>query len=141
MEDLRVSARVVIPAAELSWAAVRASGPGGQNVNKVASKVDLRFDLDGSRALSAYAKTRLRTIARGRIGEDGSLRVICQETRDQRQNLELAREKLAELVREALAPPPPPRRPTKPTKGSKRRRLEGKRHESEKKQARKVAWD
>ena len=141
MEDLRVSARVVIPAAELAWAAVRASGPGGQNVNKVASKVDLRFDLEGSRALSEHTKSRLRTIARGRIGDDGALRVICQETRDQRQNLERAREKLAELVREALAPPPPPRRPTKPTHGSKRRRLEGKRRESDKKQARKVSWD
>lgn len=141
MEDLRVSARVVIPAAELSWAAVRASGPGGQNVNKVASKVDLRFDLAGSRTLSEHTKSRLRTIARGRIGDDGALRVICQETRDQRQNLERARERLAELVREALAPPPPPRKPTKPSRGAKRRRLEGKRHASDKKRDRKVSWD
>ena len=141
MEDLRVNGRVVIPAAELSWAAVRASGPGGQNVNKVASKVDLRFDVAASRVLSAHTKNRLRTIARGRIGEDGALRVICQETRDQRQNLARAREHLAELIREALAPPPPPRRPTKPTGGSKRRRLAGKRRESDKKRDRKVVVD
>lgn len=141
MEDLRVSARVVIPAHELSWTAVRASGPGGQNVNKVASKVDLRFDLEASQALSPHTKMRLRTLARSRIGEDGALRIVCQETRDQRQNLERARERLAELVRAALAPPPPPRRATKPTLGSKRRRLEGKRHDAQKKAARSVDWD
>lgn len=143
MDDLRIDAHLVIPANELTWTAVRSGGPGGQNVNKVASKVDLRFDLEGSTVLSPYTKSRVRTLARSRIGDDGVLRIVCQESRDQHQNLETARDRLVELLRAALAPPPKPRRPTKPTKGSQRRRLEGKRITSEKKQNRSGGggWD
>ncbi len=93
---LVVSARVVIPAAELAWTAVRASGPGGQNVNKVASKVELRFDLANTQALSPSVKARLGQLAENRLDADGCILITSQLTRDQHQNLEDAREKLAD---------------------------------------------
>ncbi|MEB2311787.1 MAG: alternative ribosome rescue aminoacyl-tRNA hydrolase ArfB [Polyangiaceae bacterium] len=132
---LTVTSRIVIPEAELEWSAVRASGPGGQNVNKVASKVELRFDLARSRALPSAVKARLAELAEGRLDADGRLLITSQKTRDQSRNLDDAREKLAELVRRALVPPRP-RRPTRPTRASKLRRLDDKRRQSEKKQAR-----
>lgn len=126
---------VVIPASDLSWVAVRASGPGGQNVNKVSSKVELRFALATTSALNEGVKRRITTVARSRIDRDGVLLIVSQKTRDQQRNLEDAREKLAALVRSALTPPPQ-RRATRPTYGSKRRRLDDKRHVGEKKAAR-----
>jgi ribosome-associated protein len=135
LSDLNVQAGVVIPGAELSWTAVRSSGPGGQNVNKVASKVELRFDLAGSVALRPEAKARLRALAGKRVDSEGQLRVVSQRTRDQARNLEDAREKLAALIAAALVVPRN-RRPTKPTRGSQRRRIDEKRRESGKKQLR-----
>ncbi len=140
MDDLRIDRKVVIPAGDLSWTAVRSSGPGGQNVNKVASKVDLRFDLEGSTALGPQAKERLRRLASTRIDKDGRLLVTSQATRDQARNLEDAREKLAELVRRALVVPKK-RKPTKPSKGAKERRLKEKRVRAEKKEGRRGSWE
>ncbi len=131
---------VVIPASDLTWVAVRASGPGGQNVNKVSSKVELRFALATTGALDAGTKRRLATLARSRIDRDGTLLIVSQKTRDQQRNLEDARDKLAALVRTALTPPTP-RRPTRPTFGSKRRRLDDKRRVGEKKAARRGGDD
>jgi ribosome-associated protein len=133
--DALVVDRVTIPAIDLAWSAVRASGPGGQNVNKVASKVELRFALATTTALDARTKMRLRTIARSRIDRDGVLLVTSQLTRDQQRNLDDARDKLAALVREALVEPTV-RRATRPTLGSKRRRLDDKRRVGEKKASR-----
>jgi ribosome-associated protein len=135
LQPLRIDARVVIPAAELSWTAVRSSGPGGQNVNKVASKVWLRFDLRNSQALSPAAKGRLRALAHGRMDADGRLQIASQKTRDQSRNLEDALDKLATLVRSALVAPRP-RRPTKPSRASKARRIDAKHHQSRKKSLR-----
>ncbi len=140
MEDLRVDRRVVIPAAELSWSAVRASGPGGQNVNKVASKVDLRFELASTTALPADAKERLLRMVRTRLDKEGRLVITSQLTRDQSRNLEDAREKLATLVRRALVAPKA-RKPTKPSRGARERRLGEKRAQADKKQARRRHWD
>jgi ribosome-associated protein len=126
---------VVLPAADLSWSAVRASGPGGQNVNKVSSKIVLRFDLARTRALDATTRARLRAIAGSRVDGDGVLTVTSQRTRDQQRNLEDAREKLAELVRRALVREVE-RKATRPSRGAKRRRLEDKRRLSEKKASR-----
>lgn len=134
-DPLVVTPRIVIPAAELAWTAVRASGPGGQNVNKVASKVELRFDLPGSEALPPAVKARLARLAGNKLDADGCILITSQATRDQRQNLEDARDKLAELVRRALVPPKR-RRPTRPTRASQKRRVDQKRKHSEKKQAR-----
>jgi ribosome-associated protein len=134
-EALTVSRRVVIPAADLSWTAVRASGPGGQHVNRAATKVALRFDLPGTAALPPPVKARLRRLARGRFDADGCLVITSQRTREQTRNLADAREKLAELIREALIPPKP-RIPTRPSKGAKARRVDEKKKHGAKKQQR-----
>ena len=126
---LYIDPRVTLPGGDLSWTAVRSGGPGGQNVNKVASKVELRFDLPGTRALGVEVKARLRTIGAGKLDAEGRVLLTSQRTRDQVKNLADAREKLAELIRRALFVPKP-RRPTKPSRGSKERRLEGKRHDA-----------
>lgn len=135
MEDLRVTASVVIPERELSWAAVRASGPGGQNVNKVSSKVELRFDFEASTALSAAVKARLRHLGSSRFDGEGRILIVSQVTRNQPQNLADARARLAELIAKALVVPKR-RRPTKPSRAAKVARVTNKRKNSQKKQNR-----
>ena len=134
--DLYVDNGLVIPGDELSWHAVRASGPGGQNVNKVSTKVILVFDVRGSRVLSPAIKARLLKMAAGRLDAEGRIVMRSQQTRNRIRNLEDARERLAELIRRAKHVPKR-RRPTKPTRGSQRRRVEGKRRQSDKKRDRK----
>jgi|1186.fasta_scaffold735115_1 ribosome-associated protein len=135
MTDLPVNEALVLPSAELEWKAVRSSGPGGQNVNKVATKVELRFAFAHSRVLTAPVRARLAALARGKLDAEGRLLLTSDETRSQARNLELTRERLAALVRAALVPPKR-RRKTKPSRASKERRLTGKKHQSEKKQGR-----
>jgi ribosome-associated protein len=135
LEDLVVRSGVVVPERELVWAAVRSSGPGGQNVNKVSSKVELRFDFEASDALSASAKARLRALARHRLDGDGRILIVSQVTRNQPKNLLDARERLAELIARALVVPKA-RRATKPSRAAKRARLNDKRANSAKKQNR-----
>ena len=130
-----VIAHLVIPEAELRWTAVRASGPGGQNVNKVASKIDLRFDFEGCLALSDELKHRLRMKAAARLDAEGQIQITSQLTRNQPDNLEDARQKLAELVRSALVVPKA-RRKTKPSRAKKARRVAEKRVHAQKKQSR-----
>jgi ribosome-associated protein len=134
-EDLTVTDQLILPGTDLIWTAVRSAGPGGQNVNKVSTRVELRFDLNGCAVLPVAVKDRLRHLARNRMDADGRILLTSQKTRSQEQNLADARLRLAELVLEALVPPKP-RRPTRPTKGSKERRLEGKRHRAEIKRGR-----
>jgi len=130
----------VIPSADLSWSAATSSGPGGQNVNKVATKVDLRFDLEGTTALRDEVKGRLRRLAANRLDREGRIQITSQATRDQSRNLEDAREKLAALIRSALHPPKK-RKKTRPSRGAKERRLKAKKQRSERKQSRKsVDW-
>ena len=135
MEPLPIDDRVTLPSSDLSWSAARASGPGGQNVNKVATKVTLRFDLAQSEALSSAQKRRLRHLAGRRLTSDGAIVVSAQAERSQRQNLDRARETLRRLVRRALRPQKR-RVATKPSRAQKRRRLQDKRRQSEKKRGR-----
>jgi ribosome-associated protein len=138
--DLEIAPGLVIPARELTFTAVRAGGPGGQNVNKVSTKVELRFDLDRNTTLPPPVKTRLRAQNLARFDAEGRLLVVCDDTRSQLMNLELARSRLAELVRRALVVPKR-RRPTKPSFGSRQARLENKKKRSETKQSRRGRWD
>jgi ribosome-associated protein len=124
-----VSDEVRIPARALSVRAVRASGPGGQNVNKVATKIELRVDLDAIEGLSASARARLRALAQHRLDADGRLLVTSQATRTQAQNADDARKKVAALVRAALVPPRP-RHKTRPSKSSVQSRLDAKKRRS-----------
>jgi ribosome-associated protein len=135
MEDLVVSSSLVIPERELTWVAVRSSGPGGQNVNKVSSKVELRFDFEESSALTPSVKTRLRALAKHRLDGEGRILIVSQVTRNQPQNLEDARARLAELIGKALIVPKR-RRATKPSRAAKLKRVTNKRKNSQKKQSR-----
>ena len=126
-DDLSIDATdVVIPAAELRWRFSRASGPGGQGVNTTDSRVELVFDLAASGALSEPLRRRALARLQGRL-TGGELVVVAAEHRSQWRNRQAARQRLADLLAMALAPPPPPRRPTRPTRASQRRRLEIKR--------------
>ena len=133
--DLHVSAAVVIPAAELQWRFSRSSGPGGQNVNKVETAVELGFDLEGSSAIGPFQKQRLLE----RLGSRcvaGCLRVAVSEHRSQYQNRQLALARLGDLLRDGLKPAPKLRKPTKPTRGAVKRRVDAKKQRSQVKQDR-----
>jgi len=135
MLPLVVNTGLSIPASWMTWSASRASGPGGQNVNKVSSKVELRFDIAGCDALDPYTKGRLRLIAAGMLDADGRILIVSQRTRDQPKNLEDAREKPKELVLRALVRPKK-RRPTRPSRGAVARRLDEKSRASKQKRER-----
>ncbi len=138
---IEVTPDIVIPDSDLSLSFVRGSGPGGQNVNKVASAVQLRFDLAGSVALTDPVKARLRVLAGRRLTDDGAILIIARNHRTQEANRREAGERLAELIRAALVPPKP-RKPTKPTRASRERRLESKSRQQRTKGLRaKVRWD
>ena len=116
-----------VPESELSEHFIRAPGPGGQNVNKVASCVQLTFDLAGSPSLAPPVKHRLAALAGSRLSKDGVLLLTASRFRERERNRADARERLAALIVRALTPPKP-RRATKVPKGSKKKRLESKKH-------------
>jgi len=135
MEPIAIGEHVTVPPAALSFRAVRASGPGGQNVNKVASKVELRVDLALVEGLSSAARGRLQALAGSRLDADGRLLVVSQRTRDQHRNLEDAREKVRHILGRALRRPRP-RRATAPSAAAREDRLREKKKRAARKRAR-----
>jgi ribosome-associated protein len=124
---IRVTDHISIDAREIEESFVRASGPGGQNVNKLATAVQLRFDVRGSPSLPAEVRARLERLAGTRVTRDGVLIIIAQRHRTQARNREDALERLVELVSRA-AVAPRLRRPTRPTAAAHKRRVEAKKH-------------
>jgi ribosome-associated protein len=137
---LRVTRSVVVPERELRWRFSRSSGPGGQSVNTADSRVELRLDLTTTTALGPVQRARALERLAGRL-VDGVLSVTASEHRSQTRNREAARERLAEILAAALAPPPPRRRPTRPGKGAVERRLADKKRRARTKQLRKATDD
>jgi ribosome-associated protein len=139
---IRITDHISIGEDELEERFIRASGPGGQNVNKLNTAVQLRFDVRHSPALRDDVRTRLERLAGQRLTNDGVLVITAQRHRTQERNRQDALDRLIEVIRRA-AVAPKPRRPTKPTKGSKERRLQGKKQRSTIKGLRrdKPAWD
>lgn len=126
---IRITDTLSLDENELEESFVRSSGPGGQNVNKLSTAVQLRFDVRRSPSLPNDVAIRLMKLAGSRLTNEGVIVIVAQRYRTQERNRVDARERLVELIREA-APPPKPRRATKPTKASKQRRLESKKRRS-----------
>jgi len=138
---VEITSDISLPDQDLTWSFVRASGPGGQNVNKVATAAQLRFDLAGTESLEPAVKQRLRSLAGRRVTEDGALIIVARNQRTQEGNRREALERLTELVRRALVAPKV-RKATRPTRAARERRLETKTQRRTTKQLRgRVRWE
>jgi ribosome-associated protein len=132
---MEITESISVPDSELTWDFARSGGPGGQNVNKVASKAILRWNLPANTSLPADVKQRLSLAQRSRITTEGDLVIQGQRFRDQGKNIDDCREKLRLMILQALHVPKP-RRPTKPSRASKLRRLAAKKQQAQRKAGR-----
>lgn len=139
MEDLFVSARFTIPSSQLTMSAARSSGPGGQNVNKVNSKVTLRWTPSTCEKMDPAWRRRFLSRYANRINREGELVLHSEKYRDQGRNLADARKKLADMLLDCQEAPKK-RKATRPSRSSQRRRLDQKNRQSQKKQSRKSNW-
>ncbi len=139
MEDLRINDRLTIPASQLDIQQVRSSGPGGQNVNKVATKIILTWIIDSNLIGSKAVEARLRTLAGKRLNKADQIQIVSQQSRSAEQNINFALKRFRELLLQAFVKPTP-RIATKPSRGSIQRRLKHKSKESEKKEGRRNNW-
>jgi len=137
---VEITPHIVIPDEELEWKFIRASGPGGQNVNKVSSAVQLRFLLPLNTSLPVAARNRLRTLAGQKLNDDGTILIAARSERSQEQNRRAAILRLAALIRAAMVEPKI-RKKTRPTKGSQERRIESKKRRGSLKLGRGQGWD
>jgi len=126
VDDLKISETVTIPAGELGWTFSPTGGPGGQHANRSSTRAELRFDIGVSRAFDDADRQRILS----RFASDGVVVVIVDETRSQWRNRQIARQRLADRIREALKPDPPRRRATKPSRAARRRRVDDKKARS-----------
>ena len=139
-EPLRVTPRLVIPPGELVERFSKSGGPGGQHVNTSDTRVELSYDVARAASLPPLLRTRALERLAGKL-VDGLLTVSASDRRSQRQNRDLARERLVDALREAVAPPPRPRRPTRPRKGAVQARLDDKKRRGEVKRLRRDLGD
>jgi ribosome-associated protein len=137
---LIITSELIIPESEIEEKFIRATGPGGQNVNKVATAVQLRFDVQHSPSLPEAVRARLLHLAAKRVTAEGVLVIEAHRFRTQEENRQDARQRLAALIQKA-AVAPKPRRPTKPTAASQARRLDSKRRHSQRKRLRRTGAD
>ena len=140
MPDVVVRGSIVIPESELTWRFSRSSGPGGQSVNTTDSKAQLVFDLANTPSLSGHLRARALERLDGRL-TDGCLVITASEQRSQLQNRRAAERRLADTLREAIAPPPRKRRPTRPSKSSVDKRIKEKKSRGQTKRLRNAAHD
>ena len=135
-DGVRITGSCVIPTNEVRFRFSKSGGPGGQNVNKRETQVELLFDVEGSPSLGPRQRERaLRRLAQ-RLDERGVLRIVASDERTQGRNREIALERFRDVMKEALAPDPPKRRPSRPSKAAKERRLASKRLRSQRKRER-----
>ena len=139
-DDIIINDLVVIPASELQYTASRSSGPGGQHVNKTDSRIQVRWNIPTTSALSDFLKRRVMMVLATRLTDDGDLLLASDSNRSQRRNKDDVTQRLAALVREALVPPKP-RRKTKPTRASRQRRLDDKKKRADVKRQRGKKYD
>ena len=139
-DDLRISPTTSIPGRELIWRFSRSGGAGGQHVNTTDSRVELSWNLLSSEAVSATQRARAVRALRPVLVE-GVVTVAASDRRSQLRNRELARERLADLIRDAIAPPPAPRRPTKPSRAAQQRRVDDKKRRGQTKELRRRPTD
>jgi ribosome-associated protein len=139
-DDIIINDMVTIPSSELQYTASRSSGPGGQHVNKTDSRIQVRWNVPSTSALSDFLKQRVMKALATRLTDDGDLLLASDSNRSQRRNRDDVTQRLAALVREALVPPKP-RRKTKPTRASRQKRLDEKKKRSDVKRQRGKKYD